>query len=276
MAEESVQTLLPDDESKQSYEIFNHGAVVVFRAALSSKEQQELMADTLKKLTVHKDMNCVKLGTAKSPLQGVEWRTGWRLSADANFPPKMSSTATTIATTDVAKVTEEKFPKCLEVAGRLYNKWRNDPEQQKIIGVHNSKITNPHLIYPPSFVAHSIWCRFYEPDHLLGWHQDPTNCSWTLLINCGRAADLSFSRGAPRGQVATITYITEKDLEKDEDGKIYTVSLRSGDAVFFNGSVLFHAITKIHDESTQPAWWPSKEAYVRVGIQMRAYWAGNT
>ncbi|AYV81223.1 MAG: hypothetical protein Harvfovirus21_20 [Harvfovirus sp.] len=262
---------LSDGERKLRYEILPHGAVA-FRFALSSKEQQKLLSDIRSKLTLHRDMTCVKLGDVPSPLLGLELFTGWRVSPDADRPSKSLKTdASASATTTV---TESKLPVCLEVAGRIYNTWRQDASQQSFINDHNTKTTNAQLKYPDVFVAYNIWARCYQFHEALGFHQDPLACSGTVLINCGCAVNFAFSRGKPKGEVATITYITETDLPKEEDGKVHTLRLESGDAIYFNGSVLFHAITKIHKDSL-PDWWTEK-SFVRIGIQMRAYWAGNT
>jgi hypothetical protein len=132
------------------------------------------------------------------------------------------------------------------------------------------------LRLPRGFEAHSIWARMYAPNERLGFHQDPPYCQHALLISLGHAVEFSYARGCPKGVTppAINCHPTAADkIPEDpaEEGRVHTVRLDSGDAIMFNGTILFHAVTNVHGPETRPAWWDDAR-YVRLGLQMRAIW----
>lgn len=106
------------------------------------------------------------------------------------------------------------------------------------------------LRIPVTFIANSLWARKYNAENGLGFHQDPKGKDWAFIISLG--ADIEFEYYGPD--------------EKRENARNLTI--HSGDAVFFNGSELHHAVLSIIP-GTEPDWW--QEDYLRVGLQMRGF-----
>lgn len=138
-----------------------------------------------------------------------------------------------------------KPPQCLEMATSLHTSLIRD------IGNDLHKIntqTDPILKIPTYFVSKGVWARIYDDFNGLGFHQDPKLLEWVFIISLG--ADVEFEYYGPNEDV----------------NQAKKLVIHSGDAVYFNGAQLFHAITSIIPD-TKPVWW--QENYSRVGLQMR-------
>jgi hypothetical protein len=262
-----------------NYEIWPHG-LVVFRNAIDSILQEELMNDTISKLNIRQDMEAFKGADAKGPPPklGFSFQTNW------------VSNDNTIAGYDDVKLIDPqeakvKMPVCFELAKNLYHKFRHE-DLKGYIDKHNEKFLNSKdegsklLKLPAEFDAYSLWARAYAAESRLAFHNDPPKCNGAFIISIGSSIDFSYSRGLPdNGIKPGIHFPTAGDILpeklKYEAGLIRTVKINSGDAVYFNGGVLFHAVTKIYiddpstgEVSSKPSWWTQKE-FVRIGLQMR-------
>ena len=68
------------------------------------------------------------------------------------------------------------------------------------------------------------------------------------------------------GRTVTLDVLTDSKPGKSSEPR--QVALASGDGIFFNGSVLYHGVSRVHGPETSPAFWLPKD-FVRVGLQMR-------
>jgi hypothetical protein len=238
------------------YELWPHG-VVVFREAIDEFLQEELVKDTMTKLTLRADMRAFEAPDAKGPPpnKGFEYKTKWIIGGDADkHGPE---------------------PACLDLAKNLYTQFRH-VDMADFVTTHNDKQDADVLKLPMKFDAHSIWAPVYNSDTRLGFHQDPVNCHLAFVISIGQAIDFSYSRGTPNGIKPGIAFPSAADtIPNDihgEQGLVYTIKLNSGDAIMFNGTVLFHAVTNFYDAKTLPNFWRGLNAdFCRVGLQMREF-----
>jgi alkylated DNA repair dioxygenase AlkB len=233
------------------YELWPHG-VLIFRNAVDLTLQHELLQDVLAKLVLRTDMAAVMDGENRPPSLGFSFQTGW-VGPDGKSTVKNNNDA----------------PVCLALASNLYTQARKE-DINDLIDSYNAAQTCLPLKFPDAFTANSLWARAYQADQKLAFHQDPSDCHFAFIISLGRSVDFSYSRGAPAGKSAPIAYPTPADVSdcKLEQGLVHTITLHSGDAIFFNGTVLFHSITKIHGPTTLPEWWNVKD-FQRIGLQMR-------
>lgn len=144
---------------------------------------------------------------------------------------------------------KEGDPSCLELATNLHSNLISELHDE-IVDI-NAIQKNNLLHIPDKFKAHSLWARQYTSSQGLGFHLDPPNCEWAFIISLG--ADTCFQ--------------VYGEHEKENDA--IDIVLKSGDAIFFNGSHVYHGIKDIIS-GTEPKWWNETE-YSRVGLQMRGH-----
>ena len=135
-------------------------------------------------------------------------------------------------------------PECLELASYMYRKFCIEclPNITKLNDINDIKI-------PIYFDAKGLWALFYKDNNGLGYHQDtPQKSDWAFILTLGAITEMKYYHPSQSKENA------------------HTILLHSGDAIFFNGRVLYHAISKIY-EHTMPDWW--EEDYSRVCLQMR-------
>jgi alkylated DNA repair dioxygenase AlkB len=144
---------------------------------------------------------------------------------------------------------QEGDPQCLELATNLHANLVAELHDD-IVDLNNNQ-QDQQLHIPYTFNAHSLWARQYTSEQALGFHVDPPACQWAFIISLG---------------CDTVFQVFRNQQEKEQDA--IDVTLKSGDAIFFNGSLVQHGIKQIV-QGTQPAWWTEK--YQRVGLQMRGH-----
>lgn len=137
-------------------------------------------------------------------------------------------------------------PMCIGLATRLYAKYCSEKAEELKTQRETETLYSCQL--PLTFTARTLWGRAYDADQKLGYHVDPPGDDYVFIISMGRSVDVSY-------------YLTDPLAAR-------TLTLNSGDAVFFNGSILSHGISKIGDANTMPAYWSNKD-FVRLGLQMR-------
>lgn len=128
--------------------------------------------------------------------------------------------------------------------------------------VHCANPPATALQLPDKLETKSLWARMYGTETALGFHQDPPPCGWVMIINLGATARFAF-------------------YHPHAPDRLVRCSLESGDALLFNGEVLFHGIENIEGEDTLPGWWREVatelgtersidlSACTRIGLQMR-------
>lgn len=169
------------------------------------------------------------IGTKSGPTHGYSYQTGWAPTQ-----------------------TEDKrqgSPSCLELATRLHAGLI--AELCDDVVAINAKQTNAALKLPDAFEAHSLFARQYTAAQGLGFHLDPPGCEWAFIISLGCDTHFQVYGEHEKGDAAV------------------DIVLKSGDAVFFNGTHVHHGIKTIV-AGTHPHWW-KEGAFDRVGLQMRAY-----
>lgn len=144
-------------------------------------------------------------------------------------------------------------PCCIELAANAFAAfWKQHAPAIQAADRQHGQAT---LCFPTQFDSKSLWARMYRPEHGLGFHQDPPNDGFVLVLSLGADIDFSF-------------YLQDRT-------RVSTIRVRSGDAVILNGSVVHHAITRVFDNT--PGFWGKHVAddgvgayqYSRVGLQMR-------
>ncbi len=167
--------------------------------------------------------------TKPGPTHGFSYQTGW-----------MPGTA---------EDKKEGDPSCLQLATNLHHNLIHELHDD-IVDINLSQ-PNTELHIPDKFEAHSLWARQYLTSQGLGFHLDPPGCEWVFIVSLG--CDTHYQ-------------VYGRD---ENEGQLIDLVLKSGDAIFFNGTNVYHSIKNIID-GTQPKWWGEQE-YHRVGLQMRGH-----
>ena len=192
-------------------------------------ESQSLLLDDCNQKLNVMSMPGISSKDKPGPTHGFSYQTGW---VPGNNEDK-----------------KEGHPHCLELATNLHSFLISELHDD-IVDLNQLQINNA-LQIPDKFHAHSLWARQYMTSQGLGFHLDPQGCDWVFIISLG--CDTHF-------QLYGIS-------EKEEN--IMNVTLKSGDAIFFNGTNIHHSIKEII-KGTQPSWWVEK-TYDRIGLQMRGH-----
>jgi len=147
-------------------------------------------------------------------------------------------------------------PCCIELAKNYHNRWVE--ENAVLLPELDALEASKKLHIPRNFEAESLIARLWQENGTLGFHVDGAGTGWVMIISIGADIDFEYHRqGAYR--------------PLPDPSTVHTIHVKSGDAVMFNGEVLYHAIKKVHGNT--PDWWsgivgPLKH-FTRVGLQMR-------
>lgn len=152
----------------------------------------------------------------------------------------------------IADDKSEVVPCCIELAKNQHEKFIT--KNKDAINKLNNNQEDPKLRIPKDFDSGSLLARMYGPKNGLGFHVDPPGCGWVLVISIG--ADIDFQY-----------YLKNSDNP-------YNIQIKSGEAVMFNGEVLYHGIKKVYENT--PEWWNEvtkniEYPFTRIGLQMRIY-----
>lgn len=93
-----------------------------------------------------------------------------------------------------------------------------------------------------------IFGLYYRPDAQLMNHCDSDHILFTMSFALGD--DVDFVIGKPTGRSGRMS---------ERNGKEFTIRMKCGDAVFFDGGLVPHQVTKVIP-GTAPAWWASAKA----------------
>ena len=88
-----------------------------------------------------------------------------------------------------------------------------------------------------------IFGLYYRPDAQLMNHCDSDQILFTMSFALGD--DVDFVIGKPTGRRGRMS---------ERNGKEFTIRMKCGDAVFFDGGLVPHQVTKVIP-GTAPAWW---------------------
>lgn len=229
---------------------------MVMQGVLSIEEQMQLLDDSLRTMPPQKTSG-VKLGMKQPPDTVLDWPTAGVPIAGA--PTTLGGRPQLVQ------------PACLDVAAQLLDRL-GGAHCRGALSQADSREPEYLRLLPllGRLVFGSVWARVYTGANALGWHRDPYSGirGWVCLVNLGADATLAWRHG---GQGAMIR----------------RARLTSGDAIFFNGGILEHAVEEIH-HGTCPDWWHEAEVvtrvlgqaqgqggavshdFLRVGLQMRA------
>lgn len=139
-------------------------------------------------------------------------------------------------------------PLCISWATSMHESFRRDKALEAKTCDRAESDKRLHL--SKRFNPISLWSRAYKAGEKLGVHLDPGNDNFVFIVNIGRAVSVIIGLTSIEALTAT------------------PIVLNTGDAIFFNGSVLYHGVSDIHGPETAPQFW-DEEDYVRIGLQMR-------
>lgn len=86
-------------------------------------------------------------------------------------------------------------------------------------------------------------CIVYPQAGTLGNHCDCAKPLYTMSLSLGAAIDFSVGKA------------TRSPLKNERSGKPVTLCMESGDAIFFDGGSIPHAVDRIHPRSTAPGFF---------------------
>lgn len=235
----------PPDTQKTRADFFPHG-VVVIREMIDIDHQMLLLKDCMEKVNVPKIG--VHAAAYSHHRQKIPLFPGSKMKV---IPPVGRFQYNFMVSTPTNSSLDA--PCCIELAKNAHAKLVADCARE--IANNNAAQNHGRLSIPLHFDSNWLNASLYTPQNGLQFHVDGAGFGWVMVLSLGADIKFAYSLKQPR------------DLAYPE---VMTVTVRSGDAALFNGGVLYHAVTKVYDNT--PHWWkqcvPAND-WVRVGLQMR-------
>lgn len=158
-------------------------------------------------------------------------------------------------------------PQCIALAAEHFARFA--AQRQADIAAHNQSECNVALKVPGKFQAENMWSFAYREEHKLAFHVDNPGDDFVFIFNLGRTVTFTlFEHRSVDSHRADRLYL---GAQPPAHARTHTVTIRSGDAVFFNGCALYHAVTAVLDLGVDDpvAQLCREHGCVRIGLQMR-------